>query len=130
MAVNTALTTVELAPPQNLDAESNLETIALGYTLTSKMQVDKDRLTDVFLQTLFKNVQAKNITQQEQFKQYVPLLAVVQYDTLWMTAYCEKDIKDDDGNAIEHLSSESIHATVEVNITDVTSGLLENRYAQ
>ena len=90
MAVNTALTTVELAPALNPDDESNLDVIALGYTLNNKMEVDKERLAEVFLQTLYRNVQAKNITQQEQFKQYVPLMAVVQYDTLWMTAYCDK----------------------------------------
>lgn len=89
MSLNTALASIELSPSQNPGEETNLEKLAMGYTIDNKMQVNTEKLRDVFLQTLFNNVQAKNIRQQEQFKRFVPLLAVVQYDRIWLNAYCD-----------------------------------------
>lgn len=89
MAVNTAMATIELSAEKDINEETNLEKIALGYTLDKRLVVDKDKFKDIFYNVLFRNVQIVigNTYKEEAFKRYVPLKAIIQYDTISLSTY-------------------------------------------
>ncbi len=89
MSVNTAVSTIELSTEQDENLGTNLDKIALGYTLDNRLVVDKEKFSEVFYQVLFRNMQivSGDRTREEAFKRYVPLKAIIQYDTIWLSAY-------------------------------------------
>lgn len=95
MAVKTAIATVELSDQQDYsyntpgaDEVTNLHKIALGYTVSKKMTVDKDKLLQVFYEVLWRNVYVyDSFERREAFKKYVPLKALVMNDTISLSTY-------------------------------------------
>ncbi len=89
MSVNTAVATIELSTEQDENQGTSLEKIALGYTLDKRLLVDKEKFSEVFYEVLFRNMQvlSGDRTMEEAFKRYIPLKAIIQYDTIWLSAY-------------------------------------------
>ena len=101
MAVKTALSTIELSD------EQSLENIMMGYSVNKKLMIDKDKFTQVFYSTIFRNVYAYgNPQRSEYFKRYIPMKAIIMYDTIWISSF-EDDVKNNplptDTDAVIHM---------------------------
>ncbi|MGE5473753.1 MAG: hypothetical protein ACM3UU_05990 [Ignavibacteriales bacterium] len=95
MAVNTAMANIELSNEDlnnHLSDQqqqigivyeaSNLDLIASGYQSHKRLIVDKEALMDVFYDVLLRNFQMKGLENVENFQRYIPLKAILQYDTI------------------------------------------------
>lgn len=91
MAVKTAVATIELSTVSDIDDISNLDKIALGYTIKKKVIVDKNKLISIFYDVLWRNISLNNSPEaQMAFKRYIPVKAVVQYDTISLSTFDDK----------------------------------------
>ncbi len=106
IAASTAMATIELSndvSQYNTDGADfgfalgdnmdNLAIISLGYTMDKQLLVDKRRFTKVFYDVLFRNFQVKmeDNAKVMAFKRYVPLKAIIQYDTMFLSTYEEEN---------------------------------------
>jgi hypothetical protein len=96
MAVKTTMSTIELNSTQSMDQISNLDKIALGYSLSKRVTIDKDKAANIFFEVLWKNIYGRlptmtyDTVERKQywnaefvyFKKCIPLKAIVQYDTI------------------------------------------------
>jgi len=97
MAVNTAMANIELSDSvddlnSNLNAQQNemgilyeassLDLLAAGYSVQKRIMVNKEALMDTFYSTLLKNFQIKGLDKVASFQRYIPLKAILQYDTI------------------------------------------------
>lgn len=95
MAVNTAMASIELSNDDlnnhlsNQQQQmgivyeaTNLDLIAAGYQSHKRLIVDKEALMDTFYDVLMKNFQIKGLENVANFQRYIPLKALLQYDTI------------------------------------------------
>lgn len=97
MAVNTAMANIELsdntaAMNSELNAQqesvgfsyeaSSLDLLAAGYESHKRLIIDKEALMDTFYEVLLRNFQIKGVDKIESFQRYIPLKAILQYDTI------------------------------------------------
>ncbi|HBY20143.1 MAG TPA: hypothetical protein DEG71_03890 [Clostridiales bacterium] len=107
MAVSTAVATIELSPVtekhDNIgyqDESSGLEDLSMGHVLNNQLKVDKDKFAKVFYTVLMKNFQVdiSDTQKLKAFRRYVPLKAIIEYDTMYLSSYedDEFDVADED----------------------------------
>ncbi|MGE5329067.1 MAG: hypothetical protein ACM3KR_06150 [Deltaproteobacteria bacterium] len=95
MAVNTAMANVELTDEiQTVNAASqqgqmgllyeasSFDYLAAGYESHKRIRINKEALMDTFYNVLLRNFQIKGLDNVGNFQRYVPLKAVLEYDTI------------------------------------------------
>lgn len=98
MAVATSAAKIELSDDVNAATEdeqrigkkeelSNLDIIAWGYGFEKKLRVNKKKLINIFYEVLLRNFQVQGVDRIEAFKKYVPLKAILEYDTMSLSSY-------------------------------------------
>lgn len=88
MAVKTSMATIELTGYQDINNASDLDKIALGYSVQKELKVDKQKLCQIFYSVLWKNINLEtNEYRQELFKRYIPLKALVEGDSISLSTY-------------------------------------------
>ena len=115
MAVSTAMATIELstATEETVDTKTNLDSIgyqdestsledlSMGHVVSKDLKVDKNRFAKVFYTVLMKNFQAdlSDTEKLRYFRRYVPLKAIIEYDTMYLSSYKDDIFEEVDTDA-------------------------------